>query len=103
MNPPEKPPSEAEIDHARSSLSGRNRELLDTVGNAVKEELLRVKDALDLHLRTGNDVHELEPQVAELGRANFVVERGPDGAMRLKSEPVPAMPEELKKIIAEAK
>ncbi|MFT3667445.1 MAG: Hpt domain-containing protein [Pseudoxanthomonas sp.] len=60
-------PSEAEIDHARSSLSGRNRELLDTVGNAVKEELLRVKDALDLHLRTGNDAHELEPQVAELG------------------------------------
>ena len=60
-------PSEAEIDHARSSLSGRNRELLDTVGNAVKEELLRVKDALDLHLRTGNDALELEPQVAELG------------------------------------
>ena len=60
-------PSEAEIDHARSSLSGRNRELLDTVGNAVKEELLRVKDALDLHLRTGSDAHDLEPQVAELG------------------------------------
>ena len=60
-------PSEAEIDHARSSLSGRNRELLDTVGNAVKEELLRVKDALDLHLRTGSDAGELEPQVAELG------------------------------------
>ncbi len=60
-------PSEAEIDHARSSLTGRNRELLDTVGNAVKEELLRVKDALDLHLRTGNDAQELEPQVAELG------------------------------------
>ena len=60
-------PSEAEIDHARSSLSGRNRELLDTVGNAVKEELLRVKDALDLHLRTGSDARELESQVAELG------------------------------------
>ncbi|MBL8256182.1 MAG: Hpt domain-containing protein [Pseudoxanthomonas mexicana] len=60
-------PSEAEIDHARSSLSGRNRELLDTVGNAVKEELLRVKDALDLHLRTGSDSQELESQVAELG------------------------------------
>jgi chemosensory pili system protein ChpA (sensor histidine kinase/response regulator) len=60
-------PSEAEIDHARSSLSGRNRELLDTVGNAVKEELLRVKDALDLHLRTGSDSQELESQVTELG------------------------------------
>ncbi|MBD9478474.1 Hpt domain-containing protein [Pseudoxanthomonas sp. PXM02] len=60
-------PSEAEIDHARSSLSGRNRELLDTVGNAVKEELLRVKDALDLHLRTGSDSNELQSQVTELG------------------------------------
>lgn len=60
-------PSEAEIDHARSSLSGRNRELLDTVGNAVKEELLRVKDALDLHLRTGSDANELDAQVTELG------------------------------------
>ncbi|MEJ1096945.1 MULTISPECIES: Hpt domain-containing protein [unclassified Pseudoxanthomonas] len=60
-------PSEAEIDHARGSLSGRNRELLDTVGNAVKEELLRVKDALDLHLRTQGNATELGTQVAELG------------------------------------
>ena len=59
--------TEAELDHARGSLSGRNRELLDTVGNAVKEELLRVKDALDLHLRTGGDVAGLQTQVAELG------------------------------------
>ncbi len=59
--------TEAELDHARGSLSGRNRELLDTVGNAVKEELLRVKDALDLHLRTGGDVAELQAQVTDLG------------------------------------
>lgn len=59
--------TEAELDHARGSLSGRNRELLDTVGNAVKEELLRVKDALDLHLRTGGDIAELQTQVNELG------------------------------------
>ncbi|WP_434030324.1 Hpt domain-containing protein [[Pseudomonas] boreopolis] len=57
----------AELEHARGSLSGRNRELLDTVGNAVKEELLRVKDALDLHLRTGGEPAELQAQVAELG------------------------------------
>ncbi|HEY0333546.1 MAG TPA: Hpt domain-containing protein [Stenotrophomonas sp.] len=59
--------TEAELDHARGSLSGRNRELLDTVGNAVKEELLRVKDALDLHLRTGGDVTGLQAQVNDLG------------------------------------
>ena len=58
--------SEAELDHARGSLSGRNRELLDTVGNAVKEELLRIKDALDLHLRTGGQPEQLQQQVNEL-------------------------------------
>jgi len=60
-------PSEAEIDHARGSVSGRNRALLDTVGGAVKEELLRIKDALDLHLRTGAEVDALQTQVNELG------------------------------------
>ncbi|MEB1609197.1 Hpt domain-containing protein [Xanthomonas campestris pv. campestris] len=59
--------TEAELDHARGSLSGRNRELLDTVGNAVKEELLRVKDALDLHLRTGGEIADLQSQVNDLG------------------------------------
>ena len=59
-------PSEAELDHARGSLAGRNRDLLNTVGSVVKEELLRVKDALDLHLRTGGDAATLQPQAAEL-------------------------------------
>ncbi|MCR6663093.1 MAG: Hpt domain-containing protein [Luteimonas sp.] len=62
-------PSESELDHARGSLSGRNRALLDTVSAAVKEDLLRVKDALDLHLRTGaEDVTALQPQIEALGR-----------------------------------
>ncbi|WP_442683805.1 Hpt domain-containing protein [Stenotrophomonas sp. JC08] len=57
----------AELEHARGSLSGRNRELLDTVGSAVKEELLRIKDALDLHVRMDGSPTELQTQVAELG------------------------------------
>src|SRR5690606_41490287 len=62
-------PSEAVLSHARGSLSGRNRALLGTVAAAVKEDLLRVKDALDLHLRTGDgDVSTLQPQVEVLGR-----------------------------------
>lgn len=60
-------PSEEELDHARGSVSGRNRALLDTVAGAVKEELLRIKDALDLHLRTGAEVAALQTQVSELG------------------------------------
>lgn len=64
-------PSESELEHARGSLSGRNRALLDTVAAAIKEDLLRVKDALDLHLRTGQtDVAELKPQVEALGRVS---------------------------------
>ena len=50
-------PTEAEIEHARGSLAGRNRALLDTVSAALKEDLLRVKDALDLHLRAGLNIH----------------------------------------------
>ena len=62
-------PSESELEHARGSLSGRNRALLDTVSAAIKEDLLRVKDALDLYLRTGQtDINELRPQVDALGR-----------------------------------
>ena len=62
-------PSEAELEHARGSLAGRNRALLDTVSAALKEDLLRVKDALDLHLRSGlADVAALQPQAEALDR-----------------------------------
>ncbi|MEO5628757.1 MAG: Hpt domain-containing protein, partial [Thermomonas sp.] len=62
-------PTEAELEHARGSLAGRNRALLDTVSTALKEDLLRVKDALDLQLRAGlNDVAALQPQVESLDR-----------------------------------
>ncbi len=64
-------PSESELAHARGSLSGRNRALLDTVSAAIKEDLLRVKDALDLYLRTGQtDVSQLHPQVEALTRVS---------------------------------
>ena len=62
-------PTAEELEHARGSVSGRNRALLDTVAAALKEDLLRVKDALDLHLRTGSrDVAGLQPQVESLNR-----------------------------------
>ena len=62
-------PSESELAHARGSLSGNNRALLETVAVAIKEDLLRVKDALDLHLRTpGASLAELGAQVDALDR-----------------------------------
>ena len=62
-------PNQQEVEHARGSLAGHNRSLLDTVSGAIKEDLLRVKDALDLHLRNpGSDVSELSNQVEVLDR-----------------------------------
>ena len=62
-------PSKAELDHARGALTGHNRALLETVGTAIKEDLLRVKDALDLYLRTGSgNTEDLFPQIDALHR-----------------------------------
>jgi len=58
----------AEIEHARNSLGGRNRAVLDTVGTELKNELQRIKDALDLHMRLGQGPTQLQPQVQELDR-----------------------------------
>ena len=44
-------PREEEIEQARDSLSGPNVELMQTVSAAVKEDLNRVKDALDIFVR----------------------------------------------------
>ncbi len=44
-------PDASEVESARSSMTGHNRVLLDTVSQAIKEDLLRVKDTLDLYLR----------------------------------------------------
>ncbi len=61
--------TEQEIEQARDSMVGRNRAVLDTVSVAIKEDLLRVKDALDLFLRTANaSVGDLSPQVELLDR-----------------------------------
>ena len=62
-------PTPSELEHARGSISGRNRALLDTVSAAVKDDLLHVKDALDLYLRTGSeDLASLQPQAETLAR-----------------------------------
>jgi chemosensory pili system protein ChpA (sensor histidine kinase/response regulator) len=61
--------SEQEIEQARDALVGRNRAVLDTVSTAIKEDLMRVKDALDLFLRTANaNASDLSPQVEVLDR-----------------------------------
>ncbi|WP_329742602.1 Hpt domain-containing protein [Dyella sp. A6] len=48
-------PDAGELEHARGSMTGHNRALLDSVSRALKDDLLRVKDALDLYLRQQSD------------------------------------------------
>ncbi|HJR11002.1 MAG TPA: Hpt domain-containing protein [Rhodanobacteraceae bacterium] len=62
-------PTEAELDRARAAMSGRNRVLLDTVAKAVREDLLRVKEGLDIFLRREDrNPQQLAPQVEVLHR-----------------------------------
>ncbi|MDE2497475.1 MAG: Hpt domain-containing protein, partial [Xanthomonadaceae bacterium] len=62
-------PTEAELDRARAAMSGRNRALLDTVAKAVREDLLRVKEGLDIFLRREDrNPQQLAPQVEVLHR-----------------------------------
>jgi chemosensory pili system protein ChpA (sensor histidine kinase/response regulator) len=62
-------PSDREVEHAKGSISGHNRALLDTVSIAIKDDLMRVKEALDIFLRSSsNDVTDLAAQVEVLDR-----------------------------------
>lgn len=50
-------PARAELEHARGALAGQNRELLGTVSAGIKEDLLRVKEGLDLIVHGGGEEH----------------------------------------------
>ncbi len=58
-------PREEDVEHARGAMSGHNREVLSSVGAVLKEELLGVKEQLDLMLRkpetSGEALAELLP------------------------------------------
>ncbi|WEN16289.1 Hpt domain-containing protein [Rhodanobacter sp. AS-Z3] len=62
-------PDAGELEHARGSMAGHNRALLDSVSRALKDDLLRVKEALDLFLRQENaDPAQLSAQGEVLER-----------------------------------
>ncbi|HEY8586565.1 MAG TPA: Hpt domain-containing protein [Rhodanobacter sp.] len=62
-------PGAGELEHARGSMAGHNRALLDSVSRALKDDLLRVKEALDLFLRQPDgDPTKLAPQSEVLER-----------------------------------
>ena len=58
-----------ELESDRESMAGPNTELLETVSAAISEDLSRVKDALDILLRSDErDISTLEPQVEVLNK-----------------------------------
>ncbi|TDR19523.1 Hpt domain-containing protein [Marinicella litoralis] len=55
-------PDEDEIKHAEGSLSGKNKELLQTVSDAIKDDVLVVQESLDLYIRNKTaSVDQLSP------------------------------------------
>ncbi|MDH4046813.1 MAG: Hpt domain-containing protein [Gammaproteobacteria bacterium] len=57
-------PGDEQVEHARESLSAPSVKLMQTVASAIKEDLARVKDVLDIYVRTGmNKPSELVPQL----------------------------------------
>jgi chemosensory pili system protein ChpA (sensor histidine kinase/response regulator) len=62
-------PDASELEHARGSMAGHNRALLDSVSRALKDDLLRVKEALDLFLR------QADGDPAQLAAQGEVLER----------------------------
>lgn len=62
-------PSAREVEHAQGAMTGHNRNLLDTVSAAIKDDLLRVKEVLDIFLRT----RDADP--ATLGAQTEILDR----------------------------
>jgi chemosensory pili system protein ChpA (sensor histidine kinase/response regulator) len=57
-------PGDEQVEHAREALSAPSVKLMKTVAAAIKEDLARVKDVLDIFVRTGmNKSSELVPQL----------------------------------------
>jgi chemosensory pili system protein ChpA (sensor histidine kinase/response regulator) len=57
-------PGDQQVEDAREALSAPSAKLMATVGSAIKEDLARVKDVLDIFVRTGlNKSSELVPQL----------------------------------------
>ncbi len=69
--------------------------------------LLNVSEAITLaaierkESRGGQFRDDYPSKVEEFGKVNFIVKKGTDGAMEIRSETIPEMPDELKQIIEE--
>jgi succinate dehydrogenase / fumarate reductase flavoprotein subunit len=69
-----------------------------TVSEAITRAALHRKESRGGHFRD-----DFPDKVAQFGKVNLLVRRGPDGRMQLEELPIPEMPAELKQIIEEMK
>jgi chemosensory pili system protein ChpA (sensor histidine kinase/response regulator) len=57
-------PGDEQVERARASLGAPSARLMQTVAGAIREDLARVKDVLDIYVRTGMErIDELVPQI----------------------------------------
>ena len=62
-------PDEEEIKHAKGSLTGKNKDLLQTVADAINDDVLIVQESLDLFIRNRKaEVSDLQPMVSTLDK-----------------------------------
>ena len=80
------------------SQSVINLDNLLTVSEAVTRSALDRKESRGAQFR--DDFPDKDPA---FGQVNTVVWKGADGAMQLRREPIPPMPDELKRVIDEMK
>lgn len=73
-------PSEDDVDAARSRVSGPGREAIHSVVSALNEELAKLKDQLDLfvrsELRQNNELEDLLPGLTQVGNTLAVLGLG---------------------------
>ena len=69
-----------------------------TVSEAVTRAALERKESRGAHFRD-----DFEEKSAEFGKVNIVVRAGAGGAMEVRREALPEMPEHLKQVIEEMK
>ena len=92
-------PGDEQVEHLRESLAAPSPKLMKSVADAIREDLGKTKDVLDIFVRTGmQDVSELEPHIDMLRKISDTLGVLGLGALR---ETVQKRSEDLQKILSD--